>query len=794
MKLSYNWLSKYVDLSGISPKDLADSLTRSGHEVEGLEPMSKAEGLAIGEILESTPIPDTHLNKAQVKVSETEVKQIICGAPNCRKGLKVIVALPGAVLPLGTIEAKPLHGLESNGMLCSLKELGVDPKFLTDKQINGIEELPSEAEVGHTDVLGYLGLDDTILDVSLTANRSDCLSMWAMAQEVGAIIHREVHLPTLQEHKESPSSFQVSLKTEKAPYFLGKVIRHVKVGPSPRWLKEALVASGMNSINNVVDISNYVMLETGQPLHFYNLKKLNDQSLEVVDGQRKVVKALDGMEFSIEPEDILIETNGAFAGIAGIMGGEESMIDEETDSILIEAAHFSAIQIRHSSIRLNLMTEAASRFTKGIDPLAAEKAVKRATDLLVEIAEASGLEETIVAGDSGYQPVEIQESLSHLNQVLGTHFSLEQVTSVLESLHFDPVVEGETITCHIPSYRRDMALDADVQEEVIRLLGFDDLKTTLPLMEATVGQRNERQLTKKKTRQTLISLGLQEIVTYTLQSKEESQQALWPLGQAVALAMPMSEARSHIRTSLMSSVLTSAQYNLAHKNYPLTVYEISKVYAKGLEQERLAIYLDGNFREDGLYKFEEPSDFYTLKGIITTWLEKLGFPQDRISVKENNLDADHFHPYRSALLYLDDQMLGLFGQVHPKVNKKYSLKNGLYAELNLEVVYQTSQARLRFEELDRYPFIDRDIALVTKKEIPAGSILKTIQETGKALVRQCQIFDVYEGEHVEKGYKSIALRIRYQAKDHTLQEAEVSAVHEEILKQLEQQCDANLRS
>ncbi|MBW9212257.1 MULTISPECIES: phenylalanine--tRNA ligase subunit beta [Terrabacteria group] len=794
MKLSYKWLSQYVDLKGISAQELAQSLTRSGHEVEGLETLASATGLVIGEIIESEPIPKTHLNKVQVRISDTDIKQIICGAPNCRTGLKVIVALPGAKLPMGEISAKPVHNLESNGMLCSLKELGVDTKLLRDKQINGIEELNQDAPVGETNVLAYLGLDDTILDISLTANRSDCLSMWAMAREVAAIVNRKVTLPTLQEHREVPSSFQIHLKTEKASYYLGKVIGRVKVGPSPKWLKEALISSGINSINNVVDISNYVMLETGQPLHFYQLSKLKNHSIEVVDGHQEKIRALDGVEFQLEPEDIVIETSGHFAGIAGVMGGEESMIDDETTSIFMEAAHFSTVQIRHTATRLNLMTEAASRFIKGMDPLAAQQAIQRATDLLVELAEGAEIEETVEAGQDGYTAIEIKETLSHLNQVLGTKFTLEQVSSILERLNFTPLVQGDEITCYIPSYRRDMELDADVQEEVIRLLGYDDLDTTLPRMEATVGERNERQIAKRKTRETLISFGLQEIVTYTLQSKEESEKALWPLGEAISLSMPMSEARSHLRTSLMTSVLASVQYNIAHKNYPLAFYEISKVYAKGLEQERLSIFLEGNYQEDKLFGLEEKSDFYTLKGILMAWLKKFGIQQDHIEIKENNEYISHFHPYRSALVYLNHQLLAIFGEVHPTLQKQYSLKEAFYAEVNLEVFYQVKRKRLHFKELDRYPSVDRDIALVVKKEIPAQKIVDTIRQNGKQLVRQVDIFDVYEGKHVAKEDKSIALRIRYQDSEHTLQESEVNEIHESILHELKEKCQAVLRS
>lgn len=794
MQLSYKFLAQYVDLTNISAKQLAEALTNAGHEVEDIYPLADAQGLVIGQIINCELIPNTHLHKVQVEIASDKVLQIVCGAANCRCGLKVIVARVNACLQGQLIEAKKVHGIVSEGMLCSLKELAVPTKLLSQKQINGIEELADDALVGNENVLAYLGLDDMILDVSLTANRADCLAMWSMAKEVGAILNRQVNLPNFKEHEEIKADYQISLKTNKATYYLGKAIHSLKVGPSPKWLKDILLASGINSINNVVDISNYVMLETGQPLHFYNLNKINYKKIEVIDGVSLKGQALDEQVFDLESEDILIMSNQHLAAIAGIMGGKETMIDTTTDAIFIEAAHFSAQQIRHSANRLNLMTEAATRFIKGIDPLAALKAIKRATDLLVELAQAKEIEETVQAGLNNYQPIVISETLSHLNQVLGTSFQQKEVIDVLKRLDFKPTIEGDKIISHIPSYRQDMFLDADIQEEVIRLLGFASLKTTLPLMQATVGERDTKQLKRYHTRAILQSLGLQEIVTYTLQSCAESDLAFWPLGKAIKLAMPMSEARSVIRNSLMLSILACAKYNVDHKNDNLSLYEISKVYAKNIEQERLAIFLQGNYQEDKLYAYQEKTDFYTLKGIILSYLAKFGIAETSLIIKENTFDQEHFHPYRSALIYLDQQLLGTFGQVHPKLAKQYALKDAYYAEINLDLFYAYKAKRICFQSLDRYPFIERDIALVLKKEIPVMSILNKIKESGGLLVRKVDIFDLYEGEHVEQGYKSIALRIRYQAKDHTLKDEEVNAIHQNILHLLESDLQVSLRS
>ena len=414
MRLSYKWLSEYVDLSGITPEELAEKMTTAGLEVEGIEPMAQGTNLVIGEVVECEDIPETHLHATVTRIGPDpeDVTKIVCGAPNCRKGLKVIAALPGAELPGGTITAKPLRGYESNGMLCALYELGVDKKNLTEYQLSGIEELPADAPVGERNVFEYLGLDDTILDVSLTPNRADCSAMWNMAKEVGAILHREVRWPDYEGKADvgTPTSFRVASNTEKCPAFTGKVVNHVKVGPSPKWMVNYLHAAGMNSINNVVDISNFVMLETGQPLHYYNLAKLPAGDITVVDDRELTMTALDGEQFDIKKGDLLITTGGEATGIAGIMGGEESMIDETTEGIFIEAANFNAVSIRRTSIRLNLITEAAQRFTKGIEPLSMKKAVDRSVQLLEKYADASGFEETILCGDHSYQPVVVKES------------------------------------------------------------------------------------------------------------------------------------------------------------------------------------------------------------------------------------------------------------------------------------------------------------------------------------------------------------------------------------------------
>ncbi len=798
MRLSYKWLGEYVDLSGISPEELAEKMTTAGLEVEGIEPMASATNLVIGHILECEAIPDTHLHATKVRIGEGDenVKAIVCGAPNCRAGLNVIVALPGAVLPGGTITAKPVRGYESNGMICALYELGVDKKYLTEYQQSGIEELPEDAPIGETNVLEYLGYDDTILDVSLTPNRADCSAMWNMAKEVGAILHRTVTWPDYEKYMDvgEEGSFKVSSATPHCTAFTGKVVGHVKVGPSPKWMVDYLHASGMNSINNVVDISNFVMLETGQPLHYYNLAKLPAREITVVDDIDMKMTALDGVEFEIRKGDLVITTGGEPTGIAGIMGGEESMIDETTEAIFIEAAHFDHASVRRSSIRLNLITEAAQRFTKGLEPLGMEKAVARSVELLEKYADASGFEKTVYASSEKYEPVTVVETLTHLNGLLGTSFTMDEVKETLDWLQFAPEICGDTITCHIPSYRTDIERPADIDEEVIRLIGFDSLKSTLPYMEATVGKMTPVQNLRRVTRNTLMSFGMHEIVTYTLAGEDYVVNGYDPLPDPIALAMPMSEARKYVRNNLMNSVLECVNYNEAHQNTQFSVFEISKVYGKDCEDERLAIALDGDLISDPLHGVSVKGDFYAMKGVLYALLKKFGFTEARLHVHENKKDTEHFHPYRSAELYLDKTLIGVFGELHPVYAEKFDLKRVVYAEISLMPLFGAKASKVKFKALDRYPAVSRDIAVVVGKEITAQQLLDTVKKAGKKLVKNIEVFDIYEGEHVEAGKKSVALRIIYQAVDHTLKENEITDVHSQILNGLKSSLHADLRA
>lgn len=801
MIISKKWLGQYMDLSDITIEEMAERITDAGLEVEGVSHMSCGNHLVIGKVLSCEDHPDSdHLHVCQVDLGE-KVEQIVCGAPNVAAGKKVVVARVGAKLPDGEIKEGVIRGVPSNGMLCSLLELGVDAHILSEESKNGIELLDDDAPVGNEDPLGYLGLDDAILDVGLTPNRNDCMSAWSMALETGAILHKEVTLPYQEGSANVGSSTQlkVSSETGKCPLFLGKVINEVTIKPSPKWMKELLLASGIKSINNVVDISNIVMLETGQPLHFYDIHAIPSKEITVKDHQAGTYTALDGVEYELNDDDIVITTEGKPIGIAGIMGGDDSKIEESTTGLIIEAASFDHVSIRNSSRRLNLNTDASIRFQKGIEPKAPFKAMDRAVQLLIEYADAKGIEETAQYGSDNYTPVEFDVNIAKINKLLGTDFSEEEVLQVLDELHFAPTKINGDIHLVIPSYRTDISMEADIAEEVIRILGYDRLPSTLPYMPATLGALDQRQRMRRRLRDILSNIGYNEAVTYSLVSKKHIDDAIMPCStDVVELASPMSEDRRYVRNSMLPSLLGSIAYNQARNQQDVALFELSNVYGKKYVEERIAIAASGSLQKNRWQKFSVDVDFYTMKGLAESMLEALGFSGNRVSVRENKLDTKHFHPYRSAELYLGRELLGIFGEIHPAMAKEYGIEDTYGMELNLEILLKNKASKVKFVEVSKYPAVSRDLALVVKEDVKVADIINSIRKNGKLgkenIIQNVEVFDVYTGEHVEKGSKSIALSIVFQSNDRTLKDKEINEIFDKILETLKKDVNAQLRA
>lgn len=802
MKISKKWLERYMDLGQRSMDEIATTVTNAGFEVEDIVPLSQGTNLVIGEVLTCKDHPDSdHLHITTVNTGD-QVRPIVCGAPNVAAGQKVIVALPGAKLPGGEIKSGKIRGEVSDGMICSLAELGVDKHTLSEAQLSGIEVLDQDAPVGHTDPLGYLGYDDTVLDIGLTPNRADCQAAWNMASETAAILNIPCKLPEVAGAADIASDVPTQLKivseTEKCPHFYGKVVNSVTIKPSPKWMQELLRASGMNSINNVVDISNIVMLETGQPMHFYDKNALPHQEITVKDNLDTDYTTLDGETYHLQSGDVVITSNGQPIGIGGVMGGNDSKVEDNTQGIIIECASFDHVSIRNTARRLNLNTESSIRYQKGIEPLAAKKAIDRAVDLLIQYADAKDFEQTVEFGCDHYEEKTITCTVEQLNHRLGTDFAKEEIVDVFARLNLEPTVEGTTITVKVPSTRQDLEGMADLSEEVIRMIGYDRLPSTLPVMEMTEGKLNPQQRQRRFIQTFLCENGLQDAITYTLVSSAKKENAIFSTGDALELPTPLSEERRYLRTSILPSLLESAAYNHSRGNKGVNMFEISELTSTQGVIEHLAIVLTGAMNETRWLKTSTPADFYTLKGLVETILERSGISENRLFFKPNQKDTTHFHPGRSAEVYIGKDLIGLMGEIHPLYANEVGLKHAVMAELDLDQILETKKSKIRFTPVSKYPAVYRDLAFVVEKDLPASKIVEVIKRSGKlgkeSIVKNVDVFDVYQGEHVGEHEKSIALTMTFQSDVQTLDDKTITTIFNSIIDAIVNQCKATLRS
>ncbi|MDD4642569.1 MAG: phenylalanine--tRNA ligase subunit beta [Erysipelotrichaceae bacterium] len=796
MKVSYNWISKYVDLSGISPEYLADKLTFAGLEVEQVTKMADGSDLVVGHILSCDDHPDSdHLHVCMVDI-DTEILQIVCGADNVAKDQKVIVAQVGSKLPELTIKEGNIRGVRSQGMICALFELGVDRKLLSQDQLQGITVLPNEALVGDTNPLSYIGMDDVIIDISLTPNRADCMALWSLAKEIGAILDRNVNLPKIDDLKinEKQSNLLIKSNSDKCQSFVGKVINSLVIKESPSWLKDALTSIGIKSINNVVDISNFVMIETGQPLHFYDIDKMPKKEIVVKDDIDMVYRALDQIEYQIIANDIMITSDEKPIGIAGIMGGEDSKIDENTKGIIIEAAIFDLAAIRATSRRLNLSTEASIRFQKGIDPLAPMKAVNRAVQLLIDLAEAGGIEESVLINDFNYQQYQIETSTTFINTYLATSFSDKQIVDVLSRLDLNPQIEDDKLIVYVPSYRTDLRLPVDLCEEVIRLLGYDNVLSSLPKIYQVAGEYAKNARQRYMIKDLLKDMGFSETINYSLVNQKHIDNSVLAIGKPVALNNPLSEDKRFYRTSVLASLLETIAYNKSRYLNEYMFFEIANVYSdEHTEKEHLALAMSKKTTINKWKHLVNENDFYTLKGYITKIIEKLGFDQKRISFKSNDLDQRMFNQYQSALIYLDKALVGVFGMIHPKKQKEWGIDQTLIAEIDVTTLFQAKTSKIKFQSIPRFPAVSYDIAVIVDDKYQANDMCLSIKKTGGKLIKNVIVFDVYKGGNINDGLRSLAFKITYQSLDKTLNDNDIQPIQKEIISMLNKQYGAILR-
>ena len=790
MLVSKKLLGRYVDLEGISAEAIADKLTNAGLEVEGVSNLVVGTNLVVGHVLECDDHPDSdHLHVTRVDLG-THVEQIVCGAANIAKGQYVVVAKVGAVLKDLTIKETSIRGVESKGMICSLNELGIAEKYQTEAQKEGIVVLQPH-EPG-SDAAVALGLDDAVLDVSQTPNRSDFLSITAIAHEVSALFNRPL---TLKEPQEVVSgllkpSLSVSSQTDKSPLFLGKVIHNVTIKPSSGWIREVLIASGIKPINNVVDISNLVMLETGQPMHFYDKNDLETMNLSVRDDISGDFEALDGKTYTLKEGDLVIVDGEKPVGIAGIMGLGNSMIQDTTTSIVLEAARFDLVSVRKTSMRLGIFTDSSSRFTKQMDPTSAIVAINRAVELLIEDADATNLEETVSYGSLPWSPTPVSITLERINTYLGTAFTLEQVMDVFNRLYFNPHLDGVTITCVAPSFRRDIERDVDLIEEVIRVIGYDDLPSTLPNLDLTLGNLDANQGRIRLIEETLLGLGASQTNTYTLVEKAYTS-GMMALEPAIALMSPMSDKRAYLRTQLYPSLLETLAYNNAHKNANILFFEHSRIYSGSGNTTRLAIIGQGKQGKQNWTTEGVNIDFYLVKGMLSVLLDRLGFGAKRIRFVQEDFDDSALHPFKSAAILIDRKKVGVLGHIHPSVCAENDLKDAVYMELDLDMIFAMKTGAVKSVPTSKYPEMKRDISLLVSKTVRVEEIVAIIEKASKRYLVDLNVFDVFQSDKLGDK-QSISLELTF-GQDRTLEVSEINDIMNEITQTLSKQLEIEVR-
>ena len=803
MFVSYKWLQEYVDLSGISAAELADKITKSGIEVEGVEKKSEGlKGVVIGHVLEREQHPNADkLNKCLVDIGAEEPVQIICGAPNVDKGQKVAVATVGAVLP-GNFKIKKakLRGEESHGMICSLQELGIESKIVAKEYAVGIFNFPQDAQVGE-DALEALGLDDEILELSLTPNRSDALSMLGVAYEVAAILGRDVKWPTIEKEEASEkASDYISVKveaTEDNPLYIAKVVKDVKIGPSPLWMQTRLMAAGIRPHNNVVDITNFVLLEYGQPLHAFDYDRLGSKELVIRRAKdAEKITTLDEAERTLTPDHLVITNGTEPVAIAGVMGGANSEVKNDTTTVIIEAAYFKGSMVRKASKDHGLRSEASARFEKGVDPARVREAGERAAQLMAEYAGGTILEGSVEYNDMKVEPAVISITLNKINGLLGTSMSVSEVQDIFTRLQFDVAVEEENFTVTIPTRRGDITIEADLVEEAARLYGYDNIPSTLPTGTTTPGALSDYQQKRRKARRTLEGAGLFQAITYSLTSAEKAAQFALEARESIRLAMPMSEERSQLRLSIVPQLLEVVKYNNARQMDSVALYEIGSVFLKQdgeqlpEEREHVAAAITGLW-ESHLWQGEKkPVDFFVAKGILEALFDTLGVASQ---IEYRQAEVKNLHPGRTAEVLLNGAVIGFIGQVHPTVQKELDIKETYVFELSFKALAEAEVAPIAYETIPRFPSITRDIALVVDSATKAGDIQSIIIEAGGALLKEVQVFDLYEGDKMEEGKKSIAYSLKYFDPERTLTDEDITKAHDKVLAAVKDQAGAELR-
>ena len=791
MLVSYNWLKQYTNIED-NATDLAEKITRGGIEVEGVEYLAdNISNVVVGYVETKEKHPDAEkLNVCTVNVGEEDKLQIVCGAPNVDAGQYVIVAKVGATLPGIKIKKAKLRGVESQGMICSLKELGLNQSVVPKNYQDGIYVFESEQKLG-ADAVEVLGLNDYILDLSITPNRADALSMRGLAYELGALYNQKVTFADSEvEENYSDTELKVVVESDSCKNYLGQVVKNIEVKDSPLWLQTRLMNSGIRPINNIVDITNFVLLEFGQPMHAFD-KDLVGNSIVVRNAKEgEVLETLDGEERKLKESDLVITDGTKPIALGGVMGGKNTEVSNNTKNIILESAYFNPVSIRRTSAAHGLRSDSSARFEKGIDPNMQKAAIQRAVELILELCPNATVEASVGVVNKEEEK-EVVISTSYINNYLGITLSTEEITSILESLSFSVEVNGEELTVKIPTRRPDISIKQDLVEEVIRIYGYDNLASTLPkFSKTTKGGLTYSQRAIRDLRKVYVGLGFNDTINYSLVSDEESTQYTLDNHHKVRLMMPMTETHSTLRQSLIPGLLNTVQYNVARKQKDLKLLEIGRVFFGSGDdniQPKETLYLSGALtgEENSTKWLNESSviDFYTAKGYLEVIFERLGL-DEKVLYKKAKIDG--MHPGRTAEVYLGEKLIGFIGEIHPVVASDKDLNETYVFEINLDEVISESKVKPKYEEVTKYPEITRDIAMLVDLADEYQNIYDVIESINSKLITKIELFDLYVGPELLVGKKSIALTITYSDKQKTLTDEEVTKVHEKVLKALDE--------
>ncbi|HDF1582569.1 TPA: phenylalanine--tRNA ligase subunit beta [Staphylococcus aureus] len=788
MLISNEWLKEYVTIDD-SVSNLAERITRTGIEVDDLIDYTKdIKNLVVGFVKSKEKHPDADkLNVCQVDIGEDEPVQIVCGAPNVDAGQYVIVAKVGGRLPGGIkIKRAKLRGERSEGMICSLQEIGISSNYIPKSFESGIYVF-SEVQVPGTDALQALYLDDQVMEFDLTPNRADALSMIGTAYEVAALYNTKMTKPETTSNELDLSAndeLTVTIENEdKVPYYSARVVHDVTIEPSPIWMQARLIKAGIRPINNVVDISNYVLLEYGQPLHMFDQDAIGSQQIVVRQANEgEKMTTLDDTERELLTSDIVITNGQTPIALAGVMGGDFSEVKEQTSNIVIEGAIFDPVSIRHTSRRLNLRSESSSRFEKGIATEFVDEAVDRACYLLQTYANGKVLKDRVSSGELGAFITPIDITADKINRTIGFDLSQNDIVTIFNQLGFDTEINDDVITVLVPSRRKDITIKEDLIEEVARIYGYDDIPSTLPVFDkVTSGQLTDRQYKTRMVKEVLEGAGLDQAITYSLVSKEDATAFSMQQRQTIDLLMPMSEAHASLRQSLLPHLIEAASYNVARKNKDVKLFEIGNVFFANGEGELpdqveyLSGILTGDYVVNQWQGKKETVDFYLAKGVVDRVSEKLN-----LEFSYRRADIDGLHPGRTAEILLENKVVGFIGELHPILAADNDLKRTYVFELNFDALMAVSVGYINYQPIPRFPGMSRDIALEVDQNIPAADLLSTIHAHGGNILKDTLVFDVYQGEHLEKGKKSIAIRLNYLDTEETLTDERVSKVQAEI--------------